>query len=97
MNRCSYHEEGFQFAVLSIDEMRTGTCGFCIWRSLRDGGPTEWKAWWWWWKAFLQEQVEHLCDLPVQWTVDVGHEVDGAKGLSSVGKSVGVGIERKQL
>jgi len=43
MNTCSYHEEGFLFARLSIGEMRWGVCGFRVWGSPRDAVPTEWK------------------------------------------------------
>ena len=43
LNRCDYHEEEFQFAKLSVHEMRWGLFG-CVRRSLRDGDPTLWKA-----------------------------------------------------
>ena len=67
MNMCDYHEGELLVEGLSIRQIRWEVCALRVWWSLRDGGPTEWKAQaWWWWKVFIQKQVGHLRDLPVQ-------------------------------
>ena len=92
---CDYHEGELLVEGLSIRQIKWEVCALRVWWSLRDGGPTEWKAQaWWWWKVFIQKQVGHLRDLPVQQTGLV-HEVEEAKGLSSVG--VRIELEEKQL
>ena len=41
MNRCDYHGEEFQLEGLSNREMKGGSWGLRVWRSLKDGAPTE--------------------------------------------------------